>query len=323
MRARRSYLVRFAEVGREAQAGRRRVRDDLARSVRAALPDADVSAREGRLLVETGDERAREALAALPGVTSFSQVERCRIEELPERAVAWARAHLAGRFAVRMRRRGRHHHFSSAELAAHLGAVIRDALPALTVDLRAPERVLGVEVEGADCFLFGEVVHGVDRTGVAPPGDGDKLLVDQMLGRLAAWLRLAGVDAALLRDVPDSLLLRVAREEGRVLLTRDRGLAAARSARVVLVTARETADQLVEVARAVPLHLSRARLFTRCTGCNVLVAPVAEDAIAERLPPSVRGRGYAFTTCPSCGRLYWRGGHAERILGRLAGLLRD
>ena len=53
-----------------------------------------------------------------------------------------------------------------------------------------------------------------------------RFLCDVMLGGLAKWLRAAGYDAYYARegtDVSDGVLVRMAIEEGRVLLTSDRG----------------------------------------------------------------------------------------------------
>lgn len=43
-----------------------------------------------------------------------------------------------------------------------------------------------------------------------------------MLGGLAKWLRLVGHDADFRRKVDDWQMLRLCRDEGRLLLTRDR-----------------------------------------------------------------------------------------------------
>ncbi|MDX6381183.1 MAG: uncharacterized protein QOI57_2207, partial [Rubrobacteraceae bacterium] len=53
-----------------------------------------------------------------------------------------------------------------------------------------------------------------------------KFLCDAMLGGLAKWLRAAGYDTYYARDgtdISDGSLVRMALEEGRVLLTSDRG----------------------------------------------------------------------------------------------------
>lgn len=69
------------------------------------------------------------------------------------------------------------------------------------------------------------------------PGGPPRFLADAMLGRLATWLRILGYDAEYSRAKDDVLLCR-AREEGRILLTRDSGLLRRRSAGV-----RNPADQ--------------------------------------------------------------------------------
>lgn len=52
-----------------------------------------------------------------------------------------------------------------------------------------------------------------------------KFVADHMLGRLAKWLRILGFDTLFLTDVPDEEILKKARGENRIILTRDRALA--------------------------------------------------------------------------------------------------
>jgi hypothetical protein len=55
-----------------------------------------------------------------------------------------------------------------------------------------------------------------------------RFLCDEMLGRLARLLRAAGYDTYLAAKAePDDELIRLARREGRILVTRDKRLAAA------------------------------------------------------------------------------------------------
>ena len=62
-----------------------------------------------------------------------------------------------------------------------------------------------------------------------------KLLADAMLGRLAKWLRILGYDTAYLADTDDFAVMRLARAEDRLVLTRDHALAGRRGIRTVLI----------------------------------------------------------------------------------------
>src|SRR5438552_9475862 len=81
--------------------------------------------------------------------------------------------------------------------------------------------------EGADCFRF--------MTGLSSEVPV-RLLCDEMLARLGRWLRAAGYDTEIAAGgMPDRALLARCAAEGRVLLTRDRHLAAIAVARGVRV----------------------------------------------------------------------------------------
>lgn len=318
----RMYLVRFVELGRDGQEARRGHRHDLVAEIQASLPGAEVQAETGRLFVTSTRDDARAILAALPGIASFSPCERLAIDDAPAAAADLARRALpaGGRYAVRVRSVGADH-LPSRELTARVGRAVTARAPDLTVDLEHPDLTLGLEVRGPHAYLYTEVIDGTDRRGPAPAHTGaPRFLVDQMLGRLATWLRVLGHDVATGRDQPDSWLLRLARDEHRVLLTRDRALSRAASADTFFVVATDPDRQLLEVARAFHLDLSGAGLFTRCTRCNTPVRPISADLARGRVPPSIQGRVDTFTTCPSCQRIYWDGDHTARILARLSAL---
>jgi uncharacterized protein with PIN domain/tRNA(Ser,Leu) C12 N-acetylase TAN1 len=317
------YLVRFAESGRDAQPERQGVRRDLAAVVSAALPDARIEGASGRLIVDSPRD-AESVLADLPGVASYSRCRRVGREELTAAAVAAAAEALpaGGSFCVRVKGVGAQP-FGARELAAELGRAIATSVPGVTVDLRRPDAVIGVEVRGGDFYVFHRVVPGLDRQPAAPAaaaGGEPRFLADQMLGRLAVWLRLLGYDTAHPLDRPDSWLLRLARAEGRILLTQDAALARARSAPTYYVQARSFEDQLAEVMGSFQLNVDPARLLSRCTRCNTAVDRLAADIARPLVPPAVRESHELFFACPSCRRIYWRGDHCERILDRLAGL---
>jgi hypothetical protein len=122
-------------------------------------------------------------------------------------------------------------------------------------------------------------VRGRDR----PP----RFAADDMLGRLARWLRALGHDTVHEPTITDAELVR-----------------------------RAIAEQLSEVDAQV--HLSRDRPFTRCLECNALLEGVARDEVAGRLPESVLRDHDRFWRCPHCQRAYWDGSHTRRMREALA-----
>lgn len=140
-----------------------------------------------------------------------------------------------------------------------------------------------------------------------PPPDW---LVDEMLGRLARYLRILGCDTEYVRGVTDDEVLRRLRGTERVLLTRDVGLAA-RSPRVQLLRAVDVRAQLVELWGAWP-GLSRVPRFDRCTECNgeLELATSVEGGRPTGHAPEYR--------CHACGHRYWSGSHTARLERDLA-----
>jgi uncharacterized protein with PIN domain len=147
----------------------------------------------------------------------------------------------------------------------------------------------------------------------APP-----LLLDGMLGRLARWLRLLGYAAAYDRLADDHELARRARAEARVLLTRDRGLAARRGIQTLLIINENLEEQVRQVRQA--LGPPSGPLLSRCPACNTPLAATTAESVSERVPPYVLRKQTEFRVCPGCQRVYWPGTHVARIHAALASL---
>lgn len=144
-------------------------------------------------------------------------------------------------------------------------------------------------------------------------------LCDEMLGRLARLLRAAGHDTALAHaGASDNDLLAIARAEDRMLVTRDRTLAAAAGELGLLLTADRPQDQAEELGRLSRVDW-RLAPFTRCMVDNAPLRPATAEEFAA-MPPSVRALPGPFNACPACGRLYWPGSHVKRMLEKLAAL---
>ena len=124
-------------------------------------------------------------------------------------------------------------------------------------------------------------------------------------------------------DVSDGALVQMALEEGRVLLTSDRGFLERKPVRdeevsLLMVPHLPLEDQLRLVAGSFDL----ARLPSRCMECNGELRTVASDAVVNRVPSGVRRAHEEFFVCGGCDRVFWHGSHWERISGRLERVFR-
>lgn len=139
-----------------------------------------------------------------------------------------------------------------------------------------------------------------------------------MLGTLAKWLRILGYDTLFDPALNDHQLVRLARAENRLLLTRDRQLAQRRGVRVLLVVSEHLDDQIRQVV--VDLELEPVRTFSRCPVCNEPLELMDHSAAQARVPVYVAQSHETFKNCPACQRIYWRGSHWQRMEEQLAQL---
>lgn len=147
-----------------------------------------------------------------------------------------------------------------------------------------------------------------------PSTAAQRLLADQMLARLARWLRMLGYDCALVEPggPTGEDLVTFARREGRILLTCARALAEAHPDTVVLIRHDPIPDQIGRVTDRWPLPFAHT-VFSRCSVCNVPIESVSFDEVSDRLPPRVREHHPPLTRCPACGRVYWAGTHVDAM----------
>ena len=154
-------------------------------------------------------------------------------------------------------------------------------------------------------------ISSVSRVRPAPLR-GLRFLLDVHLGRLAAYLRMAGFDAVYSRQAGDAELAGIVAHEARVLLTRDRYLLMRTAVeRGYWVRSTEPKQQLLEVVKRFDLA-GCMRPFTRCLNCNTLLEDASRESVRDRLPPKILEKD-AFRLCPVCQRVYWQGSHYERM----------
>jgi uncharacterized protein with PIN domain len=149
-------------------------------------------------------------------------------------------------------------------------------------------------------------------------------LLDKTVGRLARWLRVLGYDAAWDPSASPRELLQRAREQSRILLTRDTLLVRRREVsrgvvRAVLVRHDSLVDQLLQLREELGL---RPRGDPRCMVCNGTLQTIEREAVRNRVPPYVAATETDFHYCSACDRVTWPATHWQgmrRILER-AGL---
>jgi len=157
-----------------------------------------------------------------------------------------------------------------------------------------------------------------------PPISGaPRFILDTHLGQLASYLRLLGFDTLYRNDYEDSELADIASAEGRILLTRDRGLLK----RGILTHGyymRETNPQrqVAELLRRYKLGPAIKPLH-RCIRCNGLLRPIAKEQISDRLEPRTREHYNQFSICANCGQIYWKGSHYQKLQRFVQSVLRQ
>lgn len=214
-------------------------------------------------------------------------------------------------------------------------ASVKDVIESLGV----PHTEVDLVLVNGHAVTFSHLVGDGDRVAIYPvfesldvatvtrvrpePLREPRFLLDVHLGRLAAYLRLAGFDAAQPCDVDDKALAAMAAAERRILLTRDQGLLKRRAVtHGYCVRSDAPVEQLRETITRFDLA-RRVDPFSRCLRCNVRLGAASPAAIAARVPPRVLAARHRFTACPACGRVFWAGTHhdrmrrlLERVLGR-------
>ncbi len=192
--------------------------------------------------------------------------------------------------------------------------------------LGVPHTEVGMVLVNGHPAPLNQPLRAGDSIQVLPalPCAGEQALrfaADSHLGGLARLLRMAGFDTLFDNAWPDQDLAGCSRQDGRIVLSRDRDLLKRSD---ILhgchVQALHPPEQLRELALRYPLA-ANMKPFSLCLLCNVELVEEAAEVVAPRLPPSVKSRLTRFCACPACRRVYWEGSHWTRMRGMLEQLL--
>ncbi|MBI4228827.1 MAG: Mut7-C RNAse domain-containing protein [Deltaproteobacteria bacterium] len=149
-----------------------------------------------------------------------------------------------------------------------------------------------------------------------------RFIADSMLGRLAKWLRLAGLDVSYNNDIEDKVLINMALWENRVILTRDRNIKKRKIVKkCLLIDSDHLEEQIRQFFQTYKIN-GTEKAFCRCIRCNTFLKDVDKHALTGKVPAYVLETNDKFKQCDSCNRIYWAGTHrenAERFLRKVTG----
>ena len=142
-------------------------------------------------------------------------------------------------------------------------------------------------------------------------------IVDAMLGNLAKKLRVLGYDSKYFSSIEDDKLITIAKNEKRIILTKDEQLTKiAEKQNVVSVLIRGN-DELEQVAQInTKIKLDKFIMDTnnsRCIVCNGNLQYVEKYRIIGKVPEGVLEREQKFWMCDSCKKIYWEGTHFAKL----------
>ena len=141
-----------------------------------------------------------------------------------------------------------------------------------------------------------------------------KFLVDRMLGKLAKELRMLGYDTTYYRGEDVHQLIQWARQEGRVILTRNAKLFSKKfDVSILGVTEDDPILQLKELIEKGHITLDEKILFSRCLLCNTLLDEILQEEAEGKVPDFIFYQQKTFFRCPQCRRIYWQGSHQENM----------
>ncbi len=147
-----------------------------------------------------------------------------------------------------------------------------------------------------------------------------QFILDVHLGTLARYLRLLGIDSGYNNQYNDVEIIRLSRQQQRIILTRDVGLLKHKSVlQGYWLRQTDPKAQVHELLGRFALS-PYLKPFGRCMVCNGLLHPVEKMSVIEQLPPKTRLFYEIFHQCAHCQKIYWQGAHFRKMLALVSEL---
>ena len=142
-----------------------------------------------------------------------------------------------------------------------------------------------------------------------------RLLFDEMLKRTVTWCRIFGIDSRYVKDMTDSEIIKTAKQEQRIVITRDEELAdrcRAHDIKFILLKSDKLEEQLSQL-KSVFGDVFSFPEKTRCPACNGELEIVGKEEVKEKIPGNVYKKKEKFWVCKECEKIYWEGSHWKNI----------
>ena len=141
-----------------------------------------------------------------------------------------------------------------------------------------------------------------------------RFICDVMLGKLAKKLRMLGFDTSYHNNITEASLLDAALKENRIVLTRKTAFPISNKAVPVLfILDNNPKNQLRQTVSHFKINKEMINPFSRCISCNKELSSMEKDLAEGKVADYVFNTTDTFTTCLSCGKIYWPGTHLQNM----------
>ena len=137
--------------------------------------------------------------------------------------------------------------------------------------------------------------------------------VDAMLGNIAKKLRVMGFDCMYDAKINDKELIRVAKRDNRIVISRDFELVQKSSklgVRSVFLENKDEFEQLYQIISK--LNLKKIEINgnnARCPKCNSKTEFIKKELVSNKLPNRILEQNEEFWICKNCDKIFWEGSH--------------
>ncbi len=150
-----------------------------------------------------------------------------------------------------------------------------------------------------------------------------KFVLDVHLGKLAKYMRMLGFDTLYETGYDDMDIVAIAGNEKRIILTRHRELL---KMKVVThgywIRSTNPLKQAAEVIHRFDM-ISSSKPFYRCLACNGIIMKTDKESVLPCIEAGTKRYYEEFSRCTSCGKIYWKGTHYERMERIIEKLMND